>query len=117
MRSRVDLGNESVAESSLNKRLVQRPHRYGRLKGSPLMGIKKMALVAALGLSMASAPVMAQTASVERSAPVLAQANGQSDDGVETTTTTYVIAFFVIVAIGLGLYFAFNDDNDGQKSP
>ena len=77
------------------------------------MSIKKMALVAALGLSMASAPVMAQTASVERSAAVLEESNGQ----VEMTTTTYVIAFFVILAIGFGIYSAIDDEGDGQTSP
>lgn len=77
------------------------------------MGIKKMALVAAVGLSMASAPVMAQTASVERSSAAIEEASGQ----VETTTSTYVIAFFVILAIGLGIYFAIDDEGDGQVSP
>jgi hypothetical protein len=81
------------------------------------MGIKKIALVAALGLSMAAAPVMAQTSAVDRSAPVLAQASGQDDDGVESSTTTYVIAFFVILAIGLGIYVALNKDDQGQTSP
>ena len=81
------------------------------------MGIKKIALVAALGLSMAAAPVMAQTSAVGRSAPVLAQASGQDDDGVESSTTTYIVAFFVIVAIGLGLYVALNNDDEGQTSP
>lgn len=81
------------------------------------MGIRKMALVAALGLSMASAPVLAQTQSVERSAPVLAQANGQDDDGVRSTTTTYIIAFFVILAIGLGIWAATDGEDDGRTSP
>jgi len=77
------------------------------------MGIKKMALVAAVGLSMASAPVMAQTAPVSRSAPSMEESNGQ----VESGTSTYIIAFFVVVAVGLGLYFAFNNDDDGRTSP
>lgn len=77
------------------------------------MGIKKMALVAALGMSMASAPVMAQTAAVDRSAPVLEQADGQ----VERSTSTYIVALFVVIAVGLGLYFALNDDDDGRTSP
>ena len=77
------------------------------------MGIKKMALVAAVGLSMASAPVMAQTAPVSRSAPVLEETNAQ----VESGTSTYIIAFFVVVAVGLGLYFALNDEDDGRTSP
>ncbi|HEY0115069.1 MAG TPA: hypothetical protein VGB54_05060 [Allosphingosinicella sp.] len=83
------------------------------------MSIRKMALVAALGMSMASAPVMAQTSApvssapaVERSGATLDEANGQYN-----TTTTYIVAFFVIVAIGLGLYVAFNNDDDGRTSP
>lgn len=79
------------------------------------MGIKKMALTAALGLSMASAPVMAQTAAVDRSAAVLTQANGQEEEG--SATTKYIVAFFVIVAIGLGIYTATQQDDDGQTSP
>lgn len=77
------------------------------------MVIKKMALVAALGLSMASAPVMAQTASVERSAAVLEESNGQ----VESSASTYIIAFFVILAVGLGIYAATQGDDDGRTSP
>lgn len=78
------------------------------------MGIKKMALVAAVGLSMASAPVMAQTAPIERSSAVLAQSSAQDD---EDGASTYIIAFFVVVAVGLGLYFAIDDEGDGRTSP
>lgn len=77
------------------------------------MGIKKMALVAALGLSMASAPVMAQTSTVSRSAPILEETNAQEGSGA----STYIIAFFVVVAVGLGLYFAVNEEDDGRTSP
>jgi hypothetical protein len=81
------------------------------------MNIKKLALTAALGLSMASAPVMAQTASVERTGAVMEQASGQDDDdGYWGGTTTYVIAFFVIIVIGLGIYFAIDEDED-RTSP
>jgi hypothetical protein len=74
-----------------------------------------MALVAALGLSMASTPVMAQTATVERAAATLEEANSQDDDGYGGTTT-YIVAFFVIIAIGLGIYVAINNDDDGVIS-
>jgi type IV secretory pathway VirB2 component (pilin) len=80
------------------------------------MSLKKMALVAALGLSMASAPVMAQTASVERTSAAMAQASAQ-DDGDFNGTTTYIIAFFVIIVIGLGIYFAIDKDDEGSVSP
>ena len=82
------------------------------------MGIRKMAMVAALGLSMASAPVLAQTAPARASAPMV-QANGQDDEAGwgGSSTTTYIIAFFVVIVIGLGIYFAIDDDGDGQTSP
>ena len=76
------------------------------------MSIRKIALVAALGTSLASAPVVAQTAALPsqpaRAAATLNQANGQW----EPSTETYVVAFFALVAIGLGLYFAFVDDDE-----
>lgn len=88
-------------------------------KGESLnMGIRKLALVAALGTALASAPVMAQTSSASslslsgaRADATLQQANGQY--GEESSTTTYVIGFFVILAIGLGIYFAIDNDEDG----
>jgi hypothetical protein len=80
------------------------------------MGIKKLAMLAALGLSMASAPVLAQTSAAERSAPILFDANAQDEES-GTSTTTYVIAFFVILAIGLGIYAATDEGNPGQTSP
>jgi hypothetical protein len=79
------------------------------------MGIKKMAMLAALGVSMASAPVLAQTSAAERSAPALVGASAQDEEG--TSTTTYVIAFFVILVIGLGIYAAIDEGNPGQTSP
>jgi hypothetical protein len=82
------------------------------------MGMKKLALLAALGLSMASAPVMAQTSAVERSGATLQQASAQDDDdAMGGGTTTYVIAFFVIVVIAIGIYFAIDDDEDGRATP
>lgn len=88
------------------------------------MSIRKLAMMAALGASLASAPVVAQTsnagslsvASAARSGADLQDASLQSDRGRERgrafapTTTTYVIAFFVIVVIALGIYFAVDDD-------
>jgi uncharacterized membrane protein len=82
------------------------------------MGIRKIAMVAALGASLASAPVMAQSsqasslsvATAQRSGAELQEANQQLD------TQAYVIGFFVIVAIGLGLYFALDDSDEGPIS-
>ena len=79
------------------------------------MSIRKMALVAALGLSMASAPVMAQT-----SAPTVAERTGAGMEDANDqyrSTTVYIVAFFVILAIGLGIYVALNNDEDGITSP
>ena len=81
------------------------------------MGIKKVALLAALGLSMASTPVLAQTEAAQRSAPVLVDASGQEEESGFGGTTTYVIAFFVIIVIGLGIYAATDTGNQGQTSP
>ena len=84
------------------------------------MSVRKMAMVAALGLSMASAPVLAQTAPAARSGAEMVQANGQDDDddgGWGNSTSTYVIAFFVIIVIGLGIYFAIDDDGEGRTTP
>ena len=74
------------------------------------MSIRKIALVAALGMSLASAPVVAQTATPPstRAGATLNEANGQW----EPSTEAYVVAFFALVAIGLGLYFAFIDDDE-----
>lgn len=90
------------------------------------MSVKKLALVAALGMSMASAPVMAQTApsaspaQIERASAELEEANDQGRGnafGRRRGTTTYIIAFFVIIVIALGIYFAIDDDNEGTVSP
>jgi hypothetical protein len=90
------------------------------LQGESFMSIRKMAMVAALGLSMASAPVLAQTAAPARSGAEMVQASGQDeDDSWEsgTSTTTYIIAFFVVIVIAIGIYFAIDDDGDGKTSP
>jgi len=82
------------------------------------MGLRKLGMVAALGASLASAPVVAQT----QAAPLSVAASStaatalQDEDGaLAGGTTTYVIAFFVVVVIALGVYFAFIDD-DGEDS-
>lgn len=76
------------------------------------MGIRKLAMIAALGASLASAPVVAQTsqasslsvASAARSGADLEDASNQLD------TTAYIIGFFVVVVIAAGIYFAVDDD-------
>jgi len=83
------------------------------------MSLRKMATIAALGLSMASAPVLAQTAPTARSGAEMVQASGQDDDGDwgGNSTTTYIIAFFVVIVIAIGIYFAIDDDGDGRPTP
>jgi len=96
------------------------------------MSIKKLALLSALGLSMASTSVMAQTSSVARTGAAIQEANDQGnsqgrgrgnrgDDmdegGWGNSTTTYIIAFFVIIVIAIGIYFALDKDDDGRTSP
>ncbi len=84
------------------------------------MGIRKMAMVAALGLSMASAPVLAQTAPAARSGAEMVQASGQDDDDGDwaaNSSTTYVIAFFVVIVIAVGIYFAVNKGEEPRTSP
>ena len=86
------------------------------------MSLRKMATIAALGLSMASAPVLAQSAPAARSGAEMVQASGQDDDddggwGTGSSTTTYVIAFFVVIVIAIGIYFAIDDEGDGRPTP
>ena len=83
------------------------------------MSVRKMAMIAALGLSMASAPVLAQTAPAARTGAEMVQASAQDDGdfGTGTSTTTYIIAFFVVIVIGLGIYFAVDKNDDGQTTP
>jgi hypothetical protein len=85
------------------------------------MSLRKMATIAALGLSMASAPVLAQSAPAARSGAEMVQASGQDEDdggwGTGSSTTTYVIAFFVVIVIAIGIYFAIDDEGDGRPTP
>ena len=79
------------------------------------MGMRKMALVAALGLSMASAPVLAQTSAP--TAPARSSAELTETNAAYGGTTTYIVAFFVILAIGLGIYAAVHEDGNNPTSP
>ena len=79
------------------------------------MGMRKMALVAALGLSMASTPVLAQTSAPI--APVRSSAELTDTNEAFRGTTAYIVAFFVILAIGFGIYAAVNEDDNRPTSP
>ena len=79
---------------------------------SPL-SIRKLALAALLSVSLSSAPVMAQTtaapATVERAGVELNETNAQ-DGGFP------FLIVFVVIAVGLGIYFAVNDSNNTPVS-
>lgn len=83
------------------------------------MGFRKLAMVAALGTSLASTPVVAQNQAAPLSVAAASStaAAMQSDRGRErgrafrgAGTTTYIIAFFVIIVIAFGIFFAFDED-------
>ncbi len=85
------------------------------------MSFRKASLAAALALSVAGTSAVAQTAvtpapveSVSRSGASLIDANAQDDD---RGTSTYIVSFFVIITIALGLYFAFDGNDDKRVSP
>jgi hypothetical protein len=85
------------------------------LEGEFSMGMRKLALAAALGVSLASAPVMAQSnaqpVAVDRAGATVDDANAQSHG------FPFLIVF-VVIAVGLGLYFAIEGGNDdGPTSP
>lgn len=89
------------------------------------MSIRKTAMVAALGVALASAPVVAQSSalSVAATASTAAQQNDDDDDddrgGVfGFNGGTVIIGIAALVAIGFGIYFAFgNEDDDAPTSP
>jgi hypothetical protein len=63
---------------------------------------------AAAAMTLVAAPVVAQAAPQRAAAPV--------EEGSDATASTYIIAFFAILAIGLGIYFA-TKNNDDPVSP
>lgn len=82
------------------------------------MGMRKMALAAALGLSMASAPVMAQTAALPTGqAASIDRAGATLDDANAQSRRFPFLIVFVVIAVGLGLYFALDNNDDGPTSP
>ncbi len=85
------------------------------------MSFRKASLAAALALSVAGTSAVAQTAvtpapveSVSRTGAAVTDANAQDDD---RGTSSYVVGFFALIAIGFGLYFAFGGDDDKRVSP
>ncbi|QJQ32562.1 hypothetical protein GV829_08950 [Sphingomonas lacunae] len=77
------------------------------------MSIRKLALAAILSASLSSAPVMAQTAP----APVTAErASVQSEEFSAQAGGFPFLIVFVVIAAGLGLFFALDDSNDTPTS-
>ena len=79
------------------------------------MSLRHVAMSAVLGLSLVSAPVAAQTVNdpVEtvRVGANMDEANSQIFEG------SFILPVIIVVAIGLGLYFAVDDSDDEPASP
>lgn len=77
------------------------------------MSIRKLALAAILSASLSSAPVLAQTAPAPVSA---ARASVESTEADAQFGGFPFLIVFVVVAAGLGLYFALDDGNNNPTS-
>ncbi len=82
------------------------------------MSFRKASLAAALALSVVGTSAVAQTAvnpapveTVSRSAADTTEVNEQRRRG------GFIVPLFAIIAIALGLYFAFGGDDDRRVSP
>ena len=79
------------------------------------MSLRHVAMSAVLGLSLVSAPVAAQTAND----PVGAVRIGADMDDANNQMGEwgFILPVVIVVAIGLGLYFALDDSDDEPASP
>jgi hypothetical protein len=89
-----------------------------QLKGEFEMSFKKASMVAMLAVSMASTPVLAQTAT-SASKPVVTEAarSGAAMDDANAVRGGFIIPALAVIAIILGLLAAFNDGGDRPTSP
>lgn len=79
------------------------------------MSLRHVAMSAVLGLSLVSAPVAAQTVND----PVGAVRIGADMDDANNQMGEwgFILPVVIVVAIGLGLYFALDDSGDEPASP
>ena len=83
------------------------------------MSFKKASLVAMLAASMASTPVLAQTATSASSSPAAtSSARSGADMGdANAVRGGFIIPLLAILAVIAGLIAAFNDGGDRPVSP
>jgi hypothetical protein len=79
--------------------------------------VAKSVLAGILAMSMGSMPVLAQSA-----APKAVTADVRANADLDRTNKAlfgggYILPVVIVVAIGLGLYFALDDDDDAPASP
>ena len=81
------------------------------------MSFKKASLVATLAVSMAGAPVLAQTAAAP-SSPVAADArSGANMEDANAVRGGFLIPLIAIIAIILGILAAVSDGGERPESP
>ena len=81
------------------------------------MNVAKSVLASILALSMGSTPVLAQS-----TAPNAVNTDIRTNADLERTNKAlfgggYIIPVIIVVAVGLGLYFALDNDDDDPASP
>ena len=80
------------------------------------MSFKKASLAAMLAVSMASTPVLAQSAPTAAS-PAVAERSGAEMSEANNVRGGFLIPLIALIAIILGLLAAFSDGGDRPESP
>ena len=83
------------------------------------MSFMKASMVAMLAVSMASTPVLAQTATSASSSPAVTASarSGAAMDDASAVRGGFIIPLLAILAVIAGLLAAFNDGDDRPVSP
>ena len=81
------------------------------------MSFMKASMVAMLAVSMASTPVLAQTATSASSSPAASARSGAAMDDASAIRGGFIIPLLALIAVILGLLAAFNDGGDRPVSP
>ena len=83
------------------------------------MSFKKASLVAMLAVSMASTPVLAQTATSASSSPAVTASarSGAAMNDANDIRGGFIIPLLAILAVIAGLIFAFDGGGDRPVSP